>query len=97
MKESYFTDHISRLIDSYSKKYETFIIMGDFNMQECDEHMKGMLVSYNLINLVKENTCFKGPPKYYDLTSRKYHFQNTFAMTTGFSDFHKMTVTVLKS
>ena len=99
MKESYFIDHISRLIDSYSKKYENFIIMGDFNMQECDEHMKGMLVSYNLINIVKENTCFKGPPKCNDLilTNRKYHFQNTFAMTTGFSDFHKMTVTVLKS
>ena len=48
MKESYFIDHIIRLIDSYSKKYENFIIMGDFNMQECDEHMKGMLVSYNL-------------------------------------------------
>ena len=61
--------------------------------------MKGMLVSYNLINLVKENTCFKGPPKCYELilTNRKYHFQNTFAMITGFSDFHKMTVTVLKS
>ena len=99
MKESYFIDHISRLIDSYSKKYENVIIMGDFNMQECDEHMKGMLVSYNLINIVKENTCFKGPPKCYDfiLTNRKYHFQNTVAMTTGFSDFHKMTVTVLKS
>ena len=50
MKESYFIDHISRLIDSYSKKYEHFIIMGDFNMQEFN----------NLINLVKENTCFKG-------------------------------------
>ena len=31
------------------------------------------------------------------MTNRKYHFQNTFAMITGFSDFHKMTVTILKS
>ena len=99
INEGYFIDNISRLIDSYSKKYENYIIMGDSNMQECDDHMKGMLVSYNLINLVKENTCFNGPPKCYALilTNRKYHFQNTFSMTTGFSDFHKITVTVLKS
>ena len=73
--------------------------MGDFNLEESDEHMKNMLFGYNLVNLVKENTCFKGPPKSYDtiLTNRKYHFQNTLALTTGFSDFHKMTVAVLKT
>ena len=48
---------------------------------------------------MKENTCFKGTPKCYDLilTNRKYNFQNTVALTSGFSDFHKMTVTVLKT
>ena len=98
--DRYFMDHLSRVVDCYSRrKYDNFIIMGDFNLQESDVHMKNMLVSYNLVSLVKENTCFKGPPKCYDLilTNRKYHFQNTLALTTGFSDFHKMTVTVLKT
>ena len=27
----------------------------------------------------------------------KHNFQNTLVVTTGFSDFHKMTVTVLKT
>ena len=31
------------------------------------------------------------------LTNRKYHFQNILALTTVFSDFHKMTVTILKT
>ena len=55
--------------------------------------------SYDFLNLVKENTCFKGPPKCYDLilTNCKNYFQNTEVITTGFSDFHKMTVTILKT
>ena len=95
----YFSNHLSRVLDLYSKKYDNLIIMGDFNSQETDENMKNLLISFNLVNLVRENTCFKGPPKCYDmiLTNRKYHFQNTLALTTGFSDFHKMTVTVLKT
>ena len=52
----------------------------------------------NLNSLVKTETCFKGPPKCYDLiiTNCKHNFQNTLVLTSGFSDFHKMTVTVLK-
>ena len=48
---------------------------------------------------MKENTCFKGPPKCYHLilTNYKYNFQNTIALTTGFLDLHKMTVTILKT
>ena len=44
--------------------------------------------------MVKEKTCFKGPPKCYDLifTNNKHTFQNTKALNTGFSDFHKMTI-----
>ena len=55
--------------------------------------------SSHLYNLVKENTCFKDPPKCYDLilTNKKHNFQNTIAITTGFSDFHKMTTTDLKT
>ena len=99
LKDSYFVDHLSRVIDLYRKQYDNLIIMGNFNLEETDLHIKNILISFNLVNLVKENTCFKGPPKCYDmiLTNRKYHFQNTLALTTGFSDFHKMTVTVLKT
>ena len=48
---------------------------------------------------MKENTCLKGPSKCYHLTltNCKYNFQNTIALTTGFSDFHKMTVITLKT
>ena len=99
MNEMYFLDHLSRTIDYYSKKYDRIVIMGDFNSEPSEELIGTFCSSYNLYNLVKEKTCFKGPPKCYDLilTNLKHNFQNTSAITSGFSDFHKMTITVLKT
>ena len=61
--------------------------------------IENFCASHDLLNLVNENTCFKGPPECYDLilTNCRHNFQNTAAHATGFSDFHKMTVTVLKT
>ena len=93
MNELYFIDNLSCFIDYYSKGYERVIIMRDFNLEPPDESIKMLYDSYELYNLVKEKTCFKGLHKYYDLilTNCKYNFQDTQALTTGFSDFHKMT------
>ena len=99
MNERYFFDHLSRVIDLYSKKYDKVVIMGDFNSEPSDEPIETFCDTYNLYNLVKEKTCFKGIPKWYYLilTNCKNSFQNTVAITSGFSDFHKMTVSVLKT
>ena len=55
---------------------------------------------YNFSNLVNQPTCFKNPqtPTCIDLmlTNHPKCFQNTDVIETGLSDFHKMTVTVLK-
>ena len=55
---------------------------------------------YDLINLVKESTCFKSVqnPLCVDLflTNNYQSFQNPIAVSTGISDCHKMIVTVLK-
>ena len=41
--------------------------MGDFNSEPSDEQVETFCDSYDLHNLVKEKTCFKDPPKCYDL------------------------------
>ena len=99
MNERYFFDHLGRVVDIYCKTFDRIVIMGDFNSEPSDDHVQTFRNSYNLHNLVKENTCYKGPPKCYDLilTNCKHNFQNTMALTSGFSDFHKLTVTVLKT
>ena len=55
---------------------------------------------FDLKNLVREPTCFKSNnPRCIDLmlTNRGRNFQQTTAIETGLSDFHKMVVTVLKT
>ena len=87
MNENYFLDHLCRVIDVYSKKYEKIVIMGDFNLEPTDEPIESFCSTYNLYNLVKEKTCFKGPPKCYDLilTNCKYNFQSTIAVSQTFT------------
>ena len=52
-------------------------------------------------SLIKDPTCFKNPenPSCIDLilTNSPYSFQNSCVIETGLSDFHKMTVSVMKT
>ena len=56
---------------------------------------------YHLCNLIKEPTCFKNPinPSCIDLllTNKKMCFQNSKALETNLSDFHKNDSDCLKS
>ena len=75
--------------------------MRDFNAEEVNIHIKDFCNQYKLKNLIKVPTSFKNPdnPKTIDLmlTKSVRSFQNSCALETGLSEFHKMTVTVLKS
>ena len=55
---------------------------------------------YNCQNIIKDKTCFKNPhnPSCVDLfiTNRPKSFQNSTVIETGLSDFHKMSLTVMK-
>ena len=59
------------------------------------------LCVYNLTNLVKTPTCFENPdhPSCIDLilTNKSGSFQSTSAIETGLSDFHRLTISVMKA
>ena len=99
--DSLYFNQIRIALDTYSR-FDKFLLAGDFNVQEdeddaLDEFMNDTLAK----NLVKEPTCFKNTenPSCIDLfiTNSYRSFQHTTTVTTGLSDFHKMTVTVLKT
>ena len=75
--------------------------MGDFNSEPHEYHIFELCAVYGLKNMVKEPTCFKNTenPSCVDLvlTNRYRSFQNTVTIETGLSDFHKMTLTILKT
>lgn len=92
---------LSNNVDHYSRHYDNFIILGDFNSETSEDNMENFCSLYNLKNLIKEPTCFKNVnnPSCIDLilTNRSHSFQDTRVVETGLSDFHKLTATVLKT
>ena len=99
--DEYYLKHLETAMDVHLNSYDNFLLIGDFNMEDTETFLSNFLYQYDSVNIVKEKTCFKNPnnPSCIDLfiTNKKNSFQNTDALWTGLSDFHKMTVTVLKS
>ena len=95
-----FLDHVSKELDKYLPKYENLLLLGDWNSAVTEKKMENFCETYNLQNLIKDPTCYKNPtnPSSIDvmLTNKKLSFQNSMTVETGLSDFHKMTVTVMK-
>ena len=76
------------------------MILGDFNVGTEDYYMKLFCENYNLKSLIKQPTCYKNPdnPTCIDLilTNVPRSFQSIFFLETGLSNFHLMTLSVVK-
>ena len=98
---SYFLNHISKDLDTLIGNYDNLLLIGDFNSQMEEEKINDFCDTYNLQNLINDPTCFKNSlnPTLIDmvLTNREKSFHNSCCIETGISDFHKMTITILKT
>ena len=56
----YFLENLSSIADHYSSIYNNYIFLGDFNMEPNCLALTSFIQSFNLFNLIKTNTCFKG-------------------------------------
>ena len=96
-----YLEYISKEIDSHSSKYDNFLLLDDFNSESPEEAMKSFCQIYNFKNLLDKPTCYKNPtnPLCVDMiiTNKPRSFQNSCTFETWLSNFHKMTLTVLKS
>ena len=99
-KIDFHLENLNRSLALYSSHYENFIIIGDFNVEANDSAISVFSDTYDLKSLIKEPTCYKNPnkPSCIDLilTNKPRSFQHSCVIETGLSDFHKMTVTVMK-
>ena len=88
------------MIVLHSTTYAKILILGDFNVGIEEQHMKAFCDNYNLTSLIKQLTCYKNPnnPTCIDLilSNTPRSFQSTCVIETGLSDFHLMTLTVMK-
>ena len=93
-------DALRKSLDLHSLKYEKVLVLGDFNVGVEEANIQAFCESYNLKSLIKQPTCYKNPdkPTCIDLilTNVPRMFQSTCAIETGLSDFHLMTLTVMR-
>ena len=93
--------HLNKDLDVYLKSYDNILIVGDFNSKFIENYMNSFCNVNSLKTLNRGPICIKhsSNPSYIDLflTNRQQGFQQTHAIETGISDFHKMVVTVMKT
>ena len=93
-------DRISESLDLLSSDYEKMIFLGDCNVTDYVHHMKSFCENYGLKNLIRQPTCYKNPgnPVCVDLilTNVPRSFQSICVVETGLSNFHLMTLTVMR-
>ena len=91
---------ISRSLGALSNKYENIALLADFNACVDDETLETFCKFYSFHALIKQPTCFKNPENHsctvLILTSKSLSFQTECVIETGLSDFHRMTISVLK-
>ena len=102
--KSTITNHLDKLgyfLATASISYDKIILIGDLNSEANENPMIEFCHINSFKHLVKSPTCFKNPnnPSCIDviLTNSPKSFQNTSTLDTGLSDFHHMTLTVLKT
>ena len=86
-------------MDFFSRLYDDFTIMADFNAQPLDSAMKDFIEVNGLINLIEGNTCFKGQGSCIDLIlpKRRFSFKHSNSYETGICDHYHLIYSMLKS
>ena len=96
-----YLEYISKEIDSHLSKYDNFPPLGDCNSEPTEEAIKCFFQMHNFKNLPDKPICNKNltNPSCVKMiiTNKLRSFQNSCTFETGLSNFHKVTLTVLKS
>ena len=102
-REQNINPHLTKLQHSTDSigNYDRLILLGDFNCEISKSNMPEFMESMALSSLIKKPTCFKNSlnPKCIDLilTNHPKSFHSSDSINNSLSDFHCLTVTVLKT
>ena len=92
---------VEKSLNHYLPSYDNVVLLGDLNSEIDEEDLENFCQLYHLKSLIKTPTCFKSNenPTCIDLilTNRQQSFQNSKTIETGLSDFHHLTLTVMKT
>ena len=85
---------ISKVLNLTAANYEHLLIVGDLNSEVKEKYLTEFCQMYNLKNVINMPSCFKNPS---NLSCIDLMLTNSLAIETGLSDFHRMTVTLMKA
>ena len=104
-KASFFNE-ISITLNQITNKYENFIIMGDLNIDTADKtkdtcnYLSDLCDTFSFTNIINGKTCFKAQKATSIdvlITNRPRSFHKTCIFETGFSNHHKLILSVFPS
>ena len=93
----YFLENLSSIPDHYSRVYDNYIFLGDFNMESNCHALTSFMQLLNFFNLIKTNTCFKGKGHYIELILAKGKYWHSSTFEGGLSDNHHLVYSILKT
>ena len=97
---SHHLECLNSLLDEHSKKYEKYVLIGDFNVNTSNSFMKEFCSLNGLKNLINKPTCCKNYEKPISidliLPNQPTLIQRSAVFETGLPDFHLLTVTEFK-
>ena len=97
---AYFKEELEKVIDFYSKSCDNHMLIGDFNMEKEDPLLHSLMEDHDFCSLIKTPTCFKserGRCTDLILTNKQHSCFSSKTFETGFSDFHHLVYTILKT
>ena len=97
---AHFKEELERKIDFYSNSYDTHMILVDINMEIEDPILRSFMEKHNLNSLIKMPTCFRSDRgRCIDLilTNKQHSCFSSQTFETGFSNFHHLLYTMLKT
>ena len=90
---------LSEKLDIYSSSFNN-IILGDFNVEMEEEQNRVFCDNNNFKNVIRQSTCYKRPSNTICidliLVTTPQKFKGTGVLETGLSNFHLITVTVMR-
>ena len=93
--DQYFFNCIDKALDTYSN-YDNVLLAGDVNAEDNEPYLSDFLYQDDLYDLVLKVHRNQHPLISFH-QPKKTHFQNTVAVCSGLSDFHKLVIMVLKT
>ena len=95
------SEYISKETDSNTSKYDNFLLLGDFNLDPTAKATKTFCQVEKFKKLLEKSTCYKNHTNpscaYLIIKNDPKSFKNSFTFETRLPNYHKKTVTVLKS